>query len=454
MSSPSPKRPPGASGNVTPARTPAEATAPPSPRTPRPPPPPRPPAAPVPARPAPVRPAIHRPGTPTPAPVRRAPDQPDHPCACTTRPLRVGREPPTPRVPRAERVLDLEHHVHRHPVRPSLQRRAQLHQPYVQRVAQLDVAPAYVRDEMQNRIVDRPVPRLDRRRQVDLEEEPPQRRVRRRVQRRQVVHGDPALGARRVPVRLDAERRVPDDLTRPLRQQALQRRRPLPRARRVDQRPPLPAGTVRRRPRPPRHQLLVHAFARSGRLVRPGVPQADLVRAVRHRQPHPVRVDLQGHLLRGRPVSEPAVDRGLRGRQHGEGFTQRPDVVELTPHHRGQQAAPAVRGRDTYHRHAGCGHQRPAGHGEPEAEGPRRTDHVRAVPDADRPLVLGQLLPELALLRRIGHAAERELQAPEPFVPFGRTQHPQLSSHMPCLPGVRQTGDPFSNALSQGSPCT
>ena len=141
-------------------------------------------AAPAPARPAPARPARSRPDTPTPTPVRTGPDPPGPSVRShDARPSR-RREPPTPRVPRAERVR-----------RPRTPRppapgtsappapRPTLHQPHVQRVAQPDVAPPHVRDQVQHRIVDRPVARLDRRRQVDLEQEPPQRRVRRRVQR-------------------------------------------------------------------------------------------------------------------------------------------------------------------------------------------------------------------------------------------------------------------------------
>ena len=169
-----------------------------------------------------------------------------------------------------------------------------VHQPYVQRVPQLDVAPPDVRDEMQQRIVDRPVARLDRRRQVDLEEEPPQRRVRRRVQRRQVVAGDPALGARRVPLRLDAERTYPTTSPVPLRQHALQRRRALAARSPGRAAPSAPSRAVRASiPGRPATSCAYTRLARGGRLVRLGEPQPDLVRAVRHRQPHPVRVDLQ-----------------------------------------------------------------------------------------------------------------------------------------------------------------
>ena len=64
------------------------------------------------------------------------------------RALGVAGQPPTPRVPGAEGVLDLQHHVHRRLVRPRLQRRAHLHQPYVQRVPHPQLAPPDVGDQV------------------------------------------------------------------------------------------------------------------------------------------------------------------------------------------------------------------------------------------------------------------------------------------------------------------
>ena len=62
-------------------------------------------------------------------------------------------------------------------------------------------------------VVDGTVAQRELPRQVDVEEEPPQRRVHRRVQRLQITQQDLALGAVGVPLGLDEVPRVADDFT-------------------------------------------------------------------------------------------------------------------------------------------------------------------------------------------------------------------------------------------------
>lgn len=156
--------------------------------------------------------------------------------------LVVACQPPTPRVPGAEGVVDVEDDIHRRLVRTRLQGRAQFHEPYEHAVPHPHFAPPDVIDEMQQRIVQRPVARHDLHRQVDVEEEAPQHGVRHRVERLDVPQGDAALGTLRIPVRLGVEAHETDDLALPLGDHALHRRGAVPLALGVEQRQPLPAG--------------------------------------------------------------------------------------------------------------------------------------------------------------------------------------------------------------------
>lgn len=287
--------------------------------------------------------------------------------------------------------------------------------------------------------VDRHLPR-----QVDLAEEPPQRRVRRRVQRRHVPQPYGPLGALDVPLGLDEVPRVADDFTVPLRDHAPQRRGPLALALRVQQRQLLPPGPPRQHPRPPGHQPRVHRLALVPDGGGLGVAQAYVVRARRHREPDAVGVDLGGRGHRRDAVPEAAVDLRLGGRQDGQRFAPGPYVVQLPAHHRPQDAPPPMRGGDTDHRDAGRGHGGAAGHGEPEAEGARRPHARVPVPDAEGAVELGEPLPQLTFLGRLRDAAEGVDKVVVPGVPLVLAQYPQLGRpgrcvsrncpHGPCLP--------------------
>ena len=283
-----------------------------------------------------------RPGTPSPTPVPTGPDPAGSAVRAQEAPAGVTGQPPTPLVPGAEGVRHLQHHVHRRPVRPRRQRRAHLHRPHEQRLVAASMPQRRMSaDQMQQRIVHRPAARRHRRRQVDPEQVAPQRRVRHRVQRLEIAARAPRPhGPAWSRLRRHRVARVPRTSPSTSASTHCSSPAPVPLALGVVQHAhPLPARLPREHPGPGRAPA-----ARTPARSRPAPPPGPPAAAVRRRCPagpgarSRSGVDAQPQLLRRRAVAEPAVDRRLRGGQHRERLTARPDVVQLVPHHRAQHA--------------------------------------------------------------------------------------------------------------------
>ncbi|ALM41688.1 hypothetical protein SFR_5073 [Streptomyces sp. FR-008] len=294
--------------------------------------------------------------------------------------LGVGTQPPTPLVPGAERVGHLQHHVQRSLVGALLERGPHLDQPHLEHVPQPRHTPPRVAHQVLPGVVHRPARQLHRPHQVDPAQVAEQRRVGGRAGRLQVLDRHRPVGPAQPPGGMGPVARVPHHLTVPLGQYALERRAPGAVPRRVEQPLLLPPRRPDEHPRPPGHLPRVHLLADLQRLARVGPPQHHLVRPLRNGEPHLRGVDLGAQLQRGDPVPEPPVDPRLGGGQHRERLPARPYVVELAAHHRGEDPPAPVRGRHPDHRHPGRRHRPPAGHRDPEGEGPRRPHDLRPVP--------------------------------------------------------------------------
>ena len=358
-------------------------------RTPPTPPPAPPAAAPAPAPPRPARPGTPRRGRPRPTPVPTGPDPPRPWSARRTRPCVAG-QPPTPLVPGAEGVLDLEHHVHRRLVRPRLQRRPHVHQPYVQRVPH----PQPHRRMSDTRCCQArppagcaPSPSTSGR----CEQEPPQRRVRRRVERLQSCSTTVPLGPAASHSGLIAEPRVPDDLARPApRARTAAATRPPGRSpgRAAAAAPSRAAGPASPAAAAPARAYTA-SHARRSAQVR--VAQPYVVGALRRRQPYPARVDLARSLLRARRRTRTA--RRSPARRRSARPAARPGarmssscrrIMDVSIPRRRCVAATLTIVTPA------AGTDAPPGHGQPEAERPRRPHALVTVPDAEGTVVLGE----------------------------------------------------------------
>ncbi len=180
--------------------------------------------------------------------------------------------------------------------------------------------------------------------QVDRQQEAPQRPVRLRVQRGQLLHAHLAARAAVVPLALDPVERVAVD--RPV--GALVQDRPLLRGavaarRQVGQDVRPPALVASRPARPLGAHLVEHLRQRGLDLQRvgQGEPAGGGGRGARRGG-----VDVEDQPLRPQAVPEAGVDPSLAGPQHGQWLAPGGvDVAQLPLHQLPQQAAPPVGGR-------------------------------------------------------------------------------------------------------------
>jgi hypothetical protein len=309
----------------------------------------------------------------------------------------VADQPPPAGVPGAERVRDLEHHVHRAAVPPRRQRRPEVREPYPQLLVLGEPGLPRVVQQVLQREVDRDHRPADRAHQVEVQQVRPQRRVPGRFGGRQLADDRLAVRLPTGEPALHLVDRVPGDRL-PV-QRAPQPARALPPVLQVGQPHVPPAARPVQEPGARPADRLVHPHRVVPRVR--GVHQPDPAGPDLGARPQPrlPRRDHQVQRLRRRPVPEPLVDRGLRGPQHRQRLAAGDvQLVQLAAYQRGEHAAPPVGGRDPDQAHRRGRHRRAARHRDGPGERQRGRDHVGAVEGREAAVRLEDGAEQVALV--------------------------------------------------------
>src|SRR6202022_2048065 len=108
-------------------------------------------------------------------------------------------------------------------------------------------------------------------------------------------------------------------------------------------------------------------------------------------------LDLHGGLIRTQSVTETTVDRRLRGIEGCQRLTSLVHVIELAPHHRRQQPAPAMGGEDANPGDTAAG-QRASWQGHLVGKDARGGDHLLALEKRQGPFELRRFPRDRQLL--------------------------------------------------------